>query len=87
MASDRYDDYNQVSVAILFSGADLALTFTDIALDREWSAQAVGSARRAYENLLVGRSTFSMSEAELSELDFKLTQLKERLKQLGERLD
>jgi hypothetical protein len=84
--SDFRDDYNRLSIEILFSDAELALTFTDIALahlDRNWVGRTVQHAKRAYESILKGRRHFPLSEDEAADLDSKLALLKERLEQLG----
>jgi hypothetical protein len=83
--SDLRDDYNRLSVEVLFSDAELGLTFTDIAmvqLDKEWSRRTVRHAQRAYELLLMGRATFPMSEAEAATLDSRLALLSQRLIEL-----
>jgi len=81
------DDSARLSVEILKTDAELALTFTSIALirsDREAAAQSVRHARRAYDYISGRRTEIHLASADASELDTKLEVLKKRLENLGE---
>jgi len=68
--------------------ADLALTFTDLALthkDPEAAAQSFRRAQQAYDFIARKRTEVSISGANARELDAKLEILRNLLQELGER--
>jgi hypothetical protein len=86
--SSTHDDFNRLSVEILLSDADLALTFTEIALnhcDQNSYARTVRNARKAYDTIAAKRSEVAMSADERTELDARLAVLKSRLEKLEKR--
>jgi hypothetical protein len=76
-----------LSVEILESDADLALTLTESALllsEPDGRAQRVRHARRAYDFIAGMRTEIPLSNADTQELDTKLANLRKRLEDLGE---
>jgi len=82
------DDSARLSVEILKTDADLALTFTSTALvhsDAESAARSVRHARRAYDFIVQKRTQIAMSDADATELDEKIATVRKRLEELGEK--
>jgi hypothetical protein len=80
------DDFNRVSIEILFADADLAMTFTQMALERSEPAavaRITGNARKAYQEISRIRSSLPMSALESERLDAKLKVIRKGLRQLG----
>jgi hypothetical protein len=87
MSSFRDDS---ISVRILLSDVELALTFTDLAArhgDRDAVMPAIRNARRAYDQISSMQSMTPMAEKDAEELQAKMRLLKDRLTELGERFD
>jgi len=87
-SSQLRDDANRLSVEILRTDVDLALTFTSIVqnrVDREAVGQSVRHARKAYDFVLRKRTEVPISNADATELDKKLAILRKRLEDLGEK--
>jgi hypothetical protein len=85
----RHQDHRiSLTIDILQTDADLAITFTEVApthIDVAKKAQSVNRARRAYEYIKSRRFTLPISHADAGELDSKLAILKRRLEALGEK--
>jgi hypothetical protein len=89
MMQDRYprNDFNRVSVEILFADADLALTFTQMALEHTEPAavaRIAGNARKAYEEISRIRLSLAMSRSESESLEAKLKIIRKGLRKLGQ---
>lgn len=85
-ANDEREEYQRISVEILFTDLELALTFTDTAILHATSCarqKSLGLARRAYEQITKARFNFPMSPEESDDLDARLEVLKQRLEQLS----
>lgn len=84
------DDFDQLTLEVLLTDVDLALTFTDVARNVSGQgaiAQTIRNARKAYNVISRERSKLAISEDDSSELDAKLVVLKRRLEELGETFD
>ncbi len=84
---DPRDNFNRVSVEILFSDADLAITFTQMALERtepEAIARNTQNARKAYQQIAKIRASLPMSASESERLDAKLKVISKGLRLLGQ---
>jgi hypothetical protein len=76
-----------LSVEILKTDANVALTFTEVAPNHSSAAakaKTVHLARRAYDYIKSRRLTLPVSDADADELDSKLAIVKQRLEALGE---
>ncbi len=81
------EDCNRVSIEILFADADLAITFTQLALERSEPtavARIAGNARKAYDEISRIRLLLPMSAWESERLDAKLALIRKRLLGLGQ---
>ena len=82
------EDSRRLSVEILQSDADLALTFASSALIHstpEAGHRSVRHARRAYDYVVERRTQVAMTDADARELDEKIAILRKRLQELGEK--
>lgn len=81
------DNFNRVSIEILLADADLAITFTKMALERSEPAavaRITRKARKAYQSISRIRLSVPMSPEESKNLEAKLKVVRKGLRQLGE---
>ena len=84
------DDFERLSLDVLLTDVDLALTFNDVARNLSGQgaiAQTVQNARRAYNVISEQRSSLGISENDCSELDSRLALLRLRLEEFGEKFE
>ena len=84
------DDFERLTLEVLLTDVDLALTFTDVAHNLSGQGaieQTVRNARRAYNVISGKRSNLAISEDDSRQLDSKLNLLRRRLEELGEKFD
>lgn len=86
-AASLHEQLNRISVQLLLTDADAALTFVQVAegtRSEERAKHAIRNARRAYDVISEKRPQFRFSKHAAETLETKLQNLRSRLLLLGE---